>query len=378
MGYLLKTKDGQYITRPISHPATDAQVRAQLLSLSQSGNLAVQSTQNAKITAHRGYHVTAKQNTIAAYKAAAEAGFQWIEVDIHTTADGVMVMGHNTTVTMYNAGTAVSVSFPSASYAAIKGYTWDAAGNYPLATLSQTLNAMKRYPMTIVLDLKTGSNEAVLREVSRCGMADHVYLSFTSVDGALSWADTMNKHKQVGIRVIPTDYEKLCTLAATVSNPIIADVNASMVASSDTWRQNFSNALSAGVPIMMSGCTLSNKAIWCVVSSGVMSNDDLNISFSDFLSAMSGDMEKHCTVTASAASASITVGSSASITASSDATESYGYVYAASYDPSIAKVSQSGFGSSATFSIIGVKAGNTTVRAFTGSGAYVNIAVTVS
>ena len=71
MGYLLKTKDGQYITRPISHPATDAQVRAQLLSLSQSGNLAVQSTQNAKITAHRGYHVTAKQNTIAAYKAAA-------------------------------------------------------------------------------------------------------------------------------------------------------------------------------------------------------------------------------------------------------------------------------------------------------------------
>lgn len=378
MGYLLKTKDGQYITRPISHPATDAQVRAQLLSLSQSGELSMQSTQNAKITAHRGYHVTAKQNTIAAFKAAAEAGFQWIEVDIHTTADGVLVMGHNTTVTMYNAGSSVSVTFPSANYSTIKNYTWDSAGKYPLATLSQTLNAMKRYAMTIILDLKTGSNEAVLREVSRCGMADHVYLSFTSVDGALNWAETLNKHKQIGIRVIPTDYEKLCTLASTASNPIIADVNASMVATSDTWRQNFSNALSAGVPIMMSGCTLTNKAIWCVLSSGVMANDEINISFSDFLSVISCDMEKHCTVTASATSATVSSGSRTTITASSDATESYGYVYAASYDPTVAKVSQESFGNSVTFSIIGVKAGSTTVRAFTGSGSHVDISVTVS
>ena len=378
MGYLLKTKDGQYITRPISHPATDAQVRAQLLSLSQSGNLAVQSTQNAKITAHRGYHVTAKQNTIAAYKAAAEAGFQWIEVDIHTTADGVMVMGHNTTVTMYNAGTAVSVSFPSASYAAIKGYTWDAAGNYPLATLSQTLNAMKRYPMTIVLDLKTGSNEAVLREVCRCGMADHVYLSFTSVDGALNWADTLNRHKQIGIRVIPTDYEKLCTLAATVSNPILADVNDSMMASSDSWRQYFSNALSAGVPIMMSGCTLTNKAMWCVVTSGVMANDDLNISFSDFLSAISADLTKSCTLTASASSASVAAGAYTEVTVSSDLSDPAGYVYACSADPAVAAVAQQSFGKQCTLRILGKKAGSTTVRAFTAAGDYRDIAVTVA
>lgn len=378
MGYLLKTKDGQYITRPITHPATDAQVRAQLLALGAEGGLSAQAGPNAKITAHRGYHVTARQNTIAAYNAAAEAGFRWIEVDIHTTADGVMVMGHNTTVTMYNAGTAVSVTFPSANYSTIKDYTWDSAGVYPLATLSQTLIAMRRQNMKIVLDLKTGTNEAVLREVSKTGMSDQVYLSFTSVDGAISFANILNQHKDVGVRVIPTDYAKLCTLAATISNPILADVNASMVASSDTWRQYFSNALSAGVPILMSGCTMSNKAIWCVVASGMMANDDANISFPDFLTAISADMEKHCAVAASASSAAVSAGASTTVTASSNASDAYGYVYACSDDPTIAKVAQSTFGNEITLSIIGVKAGSTTVRVFTGSGAHCDISVTVS
>ena len=44
MGYVLKTKDGQYITRPITHPATDEQVSAQLKSLSESGELNLDSS----------------------------------------------------------------------------------------------------------------------------------------------------------------------------------------------------------------------------------------------------------------------------------------------------------------------------------------------
>lgn len=39
MGFVLKTKDGQYITRPISHPATDEQVETQLRKLIDDGLL---------------------------------------------------------------------------------------------------------------------------------------------------------------------------------------------------------------------------------------------------------------------------------------------------------------------------------------------------
>lgn len=39
MGYRFTTKDGIYITRPITHPATDEQVRAQLEQMAQAGTL---------------------------------------------------------------------------------------------------------------------------------------------------------------------------------------------------------------------------------------------------------------------------------------------------------------------------------------------------
>lgn len=41
MGYQLVTKNGQFITRPITHPATDAQVRQQLESMAAAGTLTV-------------------------------------------------------------------------------------------------------------------------------------------------------------------------------------------------------------------------------------------------------------------------------------------------------------------------------------------------
>ena len=48
--------------------------------------------------AHRGEHLHHPENTLPAYRAAIEAGADFIEVDVRTTSDGKLVMMHDRTV----------------------------------------------------------------------------------------------------------------------------------------------------------------------------------------------------------------------------------------------------------------------------------------
>lgn len=53
-------------------------------------------------TAHRGYHVEAPDNSIAAYEAAAEKGFVHVETDVRFTSDGVPVLSHDATIRVWD------------------------------------------------------------------------------------------------------------------------------------------------------------------------------------------------------------------------------------------------------------------------------------
>lgn len=55
--------------------------------------------------AHGGYSQTAPENTIAAYKVAKQNGFSFVECDTHVTADGVIVLLHDTAVDRTSNGT---------------------------------------------------------------------------------------------------------------------------------------------------------------------------------------------------------------------------------------------------------------------------------
>ena len=47
---------------------------------------------------HRGFKAAAPENTIAAFKAATEAGAEALETDLHLTRDGVVVLCHDETL----------------------------------------------------------------------------------------------------------------------------------------------------------------------------------------------------------------------------------------------------------------------------------------
>ncbi len=53
---------------------------------------------NTQITAHRGFSYAAPENTMYAFEAAAEAGADYIELDVQQTADGQLVVFHDDTV----------------------------------------------------------------------------------------------------------------------------------------------------------------------------------------------------------------------------------------------------------------------------------------
>lgn len=324
---------------------------------------------NCKIIAHRGYHVTAAQNTIQAFKDAAEAGFSWIEIDIRKTADGIYVMSHDNAVTMYNNGSPVSVTIANANYSTIKNYTWDSAGKYKLCTLQAVFNAMKPYDMRMILDLKTGSNAEVMEIAATSGAVDRVMLTYKSGDSL----DLYKKYDSVPIRVYASYYDAMLNLQENTVNPLYTDMNVQGVNN-----DHIPKALAAGVPFIFSGCTLNNKPIWQVLASGVMANTDLNISYDEFSEALNVDYDVIATITPSVQSVDIDVGSTGSVTAQSSVATPGGYIYGYTRNPKIATVIQNAWGSDVSFTLTGVSSGSTILRLFTGSGEIVDIPVTVS
>ena len=339
-----------------------------------NGNELIQNTTqiNCKIIAHRGYHSVAKQNTIPAFKAASDAGFTWIEIDIRKTADGIYVMSHDNAVTMYNNGTAVSVNIANSNYSTIKGYTWDSSGVYKLCTLQAVFNSMKLYDMKMICDRKTGTNAEIMEIAAMCGAVDRVMLSYGSFARALEDVELLKKYDNVPIRIYPSAYSDYLALKDEISNPIYADYNATGNYGS------IATALACGIPIIFSGCTTSNYRIWSVLASGCMANLDLNITHDEFYNLLNADYDHVTTITPSANSLSVAVGGTGTLTASSDYGQQGGWVYGYTINPAIATVVQNTFGQSVSFTLTGVANGATTLRLFDGCGEIVDIPVTVS
>lgn len=323
--------------------------------------------------AHRGYYPNCVENTAQAIIDAASVGYEWVEIDIRKCADGQYVLSHDATVTLYSGANPVSVTIESSNYSDIRDYTWDASGKYPLCTLRAAFATMRQYGIKAVCDRVTGTYTDILSIAGTTGMLDSVMLSFWNHYGANGDSALLNKHKYIPIRIAPNDFAGIQSAMTTLHNPIYADVYTDSITE---IQYKLPLALALNMPIIVSGCKTANVERWAGVACGAMTQGGVQFTPADFHNCISGDYDVLCNLNV-AQEITVDVDDSVEVVATSDVNAVAGYIYAYSATPTIVKVEQTEFGSSAKIKITGLATGAGTVRVFTPSGATVDISVTV-
>lgn len=107
---------------------------------------------------HRGLRATAPENSIAAFNAALDAGAQGIELDVHSSGDGVVFVHHDPL--FENDG--ILTAFSKADSAAISKARL--SGDHSIPTLDQTLDAIGTRAM-VYIEIKAIGIE---NDVARC------------------------------------------------------------------------------------------------------------------------------------------------------------------------------------------------------------------
>ncbi|MEU3401740.1 glycerophosphodiester phosphodiesterase [Streptomyces filamentosus] len=121
--------------------------------------------------AHRGGTADGLENTAAAFRRAAAAGYRYFETDVHTTADGVLVAFHDATLDRVTDGSGRIRDLP---WAAVREAR--VAGREPLPLFEDLLQEFPEARWNV--DLKAESALAPLVDlISRTGAWDRVLVS---------------------------------------------------------------------------------------------------------------------------------------------------------------------------------------------------------
>ena len=146
------------------------------------------------IVAHRGAMRQAPENTLAAYERAANLGADFVELDVRETSDGALVLMHDARVDRTTDG-----------HGAVEELTLAEIGRLRPAvpTFTAALRWGKRRGVRIDVDHKSGSVEAIAREIEQAGMRERVVIEgprerLARFAALLPGVDTMPKVSSAG------------------------------------------------------------------------------------------------------------------------------------------------------------------------------------
>lgn len=142
----------------------------------------------AFIAAHRGDRAVAPENTIPAFEAAFERGYDFVECDVQLTADGHAVVLHDETVDRTTDGSGRVDELALAEIATLDAGSWfdpEFAGT-PVPTLDDFLALLARSDSRALVELKqdwtADDVEAIRADIYRHGVQDRiVFASFSLV-----------------------------------------------------------------------------------------------------------------------------------------------------------------------------------------------------
>ncbi len=109
-----------------------------------------------EVQAHRGASAIAPENTIAAFRAAAEAGAKWVELDVALSADGQLVVIHDDSVDRTSSGTGSLGVLSQAEIGTLDGGSWfdPRFAGERIPTLAETIEALGGLGLSANVEIK--------------------------------------------------------------------------------------------------------------------------------------------------------------------------------------------------------------------------------
>lgn len=133
--------------------------------------------------AHRGYSAKYPENTMVAFVAAVERGFDGIECDVHETSDGHFILMHDESVNRTTSGSGLVKQMSLADVEALDAGRWmhDAFRGVRVPRLQSLLAyiALQKAPLTVNIEWKTPIRtrdqvRRMLHQVDGIGLTDAV------------------------------------------------------------------------------------------------------------------------------------------------------------------------------------------------------------
>jgi glycerophosphoryl diester phosphodiesterase len=157
-----------------------------------------------EVQAHRGASAVAPENTLAAFRAAAEQGAKWVELDVALLADGTLVVIHDDTVDRTTSGKGSLGELTQADLADLDAGTWFDArfAAERLPTLEQVI--------AILGDLGLSANVEIKQH------AHH-----KSLDQLVDAVRTAIATRQPQTRIMISSFDPACLKAMAAKEPDI-------------------------------------------------------------------------------------------------------------------------------------------------------------
>jgi len=152
-------------------------MRASILVLLSIAAFACAQSRQVVVISHRGEHLHHPENTMPAFRAAVDAGADFIEVDVRTTSDGKLVLMHNDTVDGRTNGTG---AVKDMTFEQIRALDAGAKSGQEFAgTQVPTFDEALEYAhgkIGVYVDTKRASAADIVAALERHDMQDHVVI----------------------------------------------------------------------------------------------------------------------------------------------------------------------------------------------------------
>lgn len=141
----------------------------------------------SRIAAHRGGALEAPENTVEAIRYVASLGVEEVEIDLHLSADGHMMVHHDATLDRMTDGTGPLAAYPAAELQRLR-VAGSATASIP--TFDDALAALDGSALTLRLELKPdqggrmypGLAEKAVAALAQHGWTDRSYISSFTAD----------------------------------------------------------------------------------------------------------------------------------------------------------------------------------------------------